>query len=394
MYKPLLYITMITFAILLSYAISTVRKSLIDMKTIKQNKYYDLKLEKLILEHDLSKRENIIKNLTYGLIVFNINGFVISSNNTAKEILGFDIKENDSYDEVLDFKDEIVKSYRKMKDSRMKEEGKVDLIKDETRQILEYTMVPTYKYEILQEVMFIFSDITASTVLREALYENEKSNTITDLISGVAHELKNPLSNIKSYTELIGIKQDDKEFLEKSLCVIESEVDRMSEIINSLLDYTNPDIFLMKEIELKKLFDYVISIFKHDFVKHRIKVILDIDDVTLFANKSQIMQIIINILSNARDAMLEGGELSVCVRHTDKFVNIRISDDGQGIKAENLKKIFEPYFSTKEGEKGHGLGLSICEKMIGTLNGTIDVFSNEGRGTDVLISVPKKEKRI
>jgi signal transduction histidine kinase len=220
--------------------------------------------------------------------------------------------------------------------------------------------------------------------MQEELVHSEKFATIGRLASSVAHELRNPLASLKNiayYFTRIGVFKDEK--TKKMLDMLSADVGRANKIITDLLDYskakklnrleTYMDDFMEKAVANVPLPDNIrlVKNFSH------FKVMLDPDKMT---------QVIINIVSNAKDAMPDGGEITITERETPRYAEISIEDSGMGMSQETISHIFEPLYSTKL--KGIGLGLSIVKEIVEAHFGKISAQSVKGLGTKFTITLP------
>ncbi len=230
------------------------------------------------------------------------------------------------------------------------------------------------------------------------LLETEKLSAIGMLVSGVAHELNNPLTSIIGYADLLHTKlleEKDKKKLER----IVSEAQRAAKIVQNLSTFAKESTVTKIPVNINKIIQDVLKIKRHDFSMHSIDCIETLlpheDDI--LAEPNQIEQVFLNILNNAEYALRQkDGEKRISVESAkiDGFAEIRISDNGPGISEENLKKIFLPFFTTKEVGRGTGLGLSICYGIIDEHGGKIHAESELGKSTTFIIRLPFMKDQI
>lgn len=217
--------------------------------------------------------------------------------------------------------------------------------------------------------------------LREELQKTEKLKAISTLAAGMAHEIKNPLTSIKTFTEYLPQKGNDPEFREKFQKIVGKEVDRVNYIVKGLLEFSKPQELKIKNSDINALLDETLSLLSNDFVKNDIKVEKNYSTLSSARiDPSQMKQVFLNIFLNAIDSMGNGGLLNVetGTDATDK-IYINVTDTGEGINKEDLKRIFDPFFSKKDG--GTGLGLSVVHGIIEKHCGKISVDSQPGVGT-------------
>ena len=222
----------------------------------------------------------------------------------------------------------------------------------------------------------------------EMVYQNEKLKAVATLASGLAHEIKNPLTPIKTFSEQLPSRLEDKEFLLKFSKIISKEVDRIDNLVQQLLNFAKPAPPQLTQVNIHQLIEQILELLNNDFVRHNVTLNTSFENKNISArlDPQQIKQALLNIFLNAIDAMPDGGLISVTTNiQSDKFC-VTIADTGQGIHAEDIKHIFDPFFSKKD--HGTGLGLSITHEIIKNNNGNIFVESKLGKGTAFRIELP------
>ncbi|VAX20215.1 hypothetical protein MNBD_NITROSPINAE03-1332 [hydrothermal vent metagenome] len=220
-----------------------------------------------------------------------------------------------------------------------------------------------------------------------------------ELASSVAHEINNPLAVISGYAEDMldklenngAAEKRDIDELSKGLEMVTSQADRCQEITRSLLDFTRSLDLIIAPVDLNYAVMQAIHTASHKskskLIKFETSLAEDMPDID--SDSSMIEQIMLNILNNAVDAVGADGIISVNTRFESEYLYIIISDTGLGIREEHLEKIFDPFFTTKPVGKGTGFGLSICHKLAERLNGAISVASEQGKGTEFTIRLPR-----
>jgi polar amino acid transport system substrate-binding protein len=218
----------------------------------------------------------------------------------------------------------------------------------------------------------------------------------------MAHEIKNPLVTIKTFTQLLPYQHGDAEFRNTFFDLVGQEVKRIDTIVNRLLNFARPAKAALKPVSLHEVVDNSIRLVEQQLAQHEIKLErhLDAKRHIIEADAEQLNQTLINFFLNAVHAMGDGGTLTVrtsLVRHTQEtpqvggvrtgeYIQLDVQDTGCGISAEKLSNIFDPFFTTKED--GVGLGLSVSHGIIQEHNGIIDVESEEGKGTVFHVQFP------
>ncbi len=263
----------------------------------------------------------------------------------------------------------------------------------------------------------IFTIIMANTVVnRIKLSDQERENAIAQsehaskmasigrLAAGVAHEINNPLAIINEKAglmkDIIEISENLEQNKEKLLTLIRGiseSVNRCRTVTHRLLGFSRRMEISQDAIDINDAVQEVIGFLDKEIMYRNIVLKLDLDKnlPKVITDKSQIQQVFLNILNNAIDAVKEGGNINVSSYSKDnKYVRISIKDDGIGIPKENLKHIFEPFYTTKEEGKGTGLGLSISYGIIQKLGGTILVESKVNVGTTFIVEIPINARNI
>jgi len=229
--------------------------------------------------------------------------------------------------------------------------------------------------------------------LKQAQYQimqQEKMASLGLLASGIAHEIGNPLTSISSLTQVLRRRLKD-EINVDYLNTIMKNIDRISRIVRELVDFSRPSSYELKLSDINQIVQSAVGIVKYDKRSKDIEFDLSLDPnlpgTVLVAD--QLLQVFINILFNAVDAMQGyGNKISVSTRTEDNHIIIIIKDTGCGIPPENINKIFEPFYTTKEVGKGTGLGLSVSYGIIRNFNGEILVDSEVDKGSTFTIRLP------
>ena len=261
-------------------------------------------------------------------------------------------------------------------------EGVMEKLKNLNKELSSINVELVQKHEQLNEA-------------QEHVVRTEKLAAVGTLASGVSHELRNPLSAIKNAVFLLKRKlsrnviPDIDEKVMQFLDIMDKEVDRSSKIINDLLGFTR----VAKPARFSSDINVVVNeTLSRVEIAENIKLSKDLqsDLPMIMIDANQIGQILINLIENACQAMTDGGELKISTKVSRSFMEIQISDSGSGIPEKVAKKIFDPLFTTKAS--GTGLGLALCQGIIQKHNGVIDVKSQEGIGTEMLVKLPLEDK--
>jgi two-component system NtrC family sensor kinase len=225
---------------------------------------------------------------------------------------------------------------------------------------------------------------------QEQLLQSEKLAAMGRLTSQVAHELNNPLYGIMNTLELLKTEVSPQSKRRKILEMAHSETIRLSEMLRKMLSFSKPDQEKRQPVDINNILDEILLLHEKQLRELDIKIISDFADGLGWVNasKNQLRQVFLNMVANARDAMPTGGSLTVSTSDDADLVKIKITDTGMGIPEENLSKIFDSFFTTKDEVKGVGLGLSVCYGFIKDHGGDITVQSQVGSGTTFTITLP------
>jgi PAS domain S-box-containing protein len=237
--------------------------------------------------------------------------------------------------------------------------------------------------------------------MTQQLWQASKLATMGELAASIAHELNNPLATISLHAEVLVNQLAPDDPNRRSLLVVEQEVERMASLVSNLLLFSRRSHQQISTINIAEELQNSLEFISYHLRSHKTNVTTDFaDDLpSIQADRQQLRQVFLNLLTNASDAMPDGGNLIVRVRRrfletASPALVIEFSDSGLGIEPEHLPKLWEPFFTTKPEGKGTGLGLPICRRTVEEHRGTIDIESQPGKGTTVRIVLPATETEI
>lgn len=243
-----------------------------------------------------------------------------------------------------------------------------------------------------------FNEMTAELEkkgeLEAKLQQVEKSAVVGRLASAIAHEIRNPLNYINLTLDQMRAKfvpEDEQkaQTFDKLTSQLKNEVDRINQLVSDFLRYSRPLRLTLIPTNLRQVLDNSLNIIEAQADEQNVKIsVLEHENASRILADAEILRSVFNnLFLNAIQAMPNGGGLNVSISPDENQVKIEITDSGEGISGENLPKIFEPYFSTKE--TGTGLGLAIVKRIVDEHNGTIEVESREGEGTRFTVKLPR-----
>ena len=234
-----------------------------------------------------------------------------------------------------------------------------------------------------------------NSALRTQLLQAQRMTALGELVSTTTHEFNNVLMSIINYAKM-GIRHKDEPTRDKALAKILESGERAARITNSVLGMARNRSTRLEPTSLQQIIEETMVLLDREMSKYRIQVEQQFQETpNVLSNGSQIQQVILNLLINARQAMQRGGILIIRLDNDTEngFVDLTIRDSGCGIPNEKLRHIFEPFFTTKSGpdesgKGGTGLGLAACKDIIEAHNGRIKVQSTVGKGTAFTIKLP------
>ncbi|MEW6410162.1 MAG: HAMP domain-containing sensor histidine kinase [Nitrospirota bacterium] len=223
------------------------------------------------------------------------------------------------------------------------------------------------------------------------LYQSKKLAVVGTLVSGIAHELNNPLNNIYIAAQILSkeIKDEHPEVIKDTVRDILSQALRVKGLVTNLLDFTREKEPEFRDVNLNQIINHAFQQLAKVSDLSKINFLLSSDkpEVIISADYTQLERVFFNLFNNAIDAMKDGGNLNIKILSEDGTVSVEVADTGNGMSKEILESIFEPFFTTKE--KGTGLGLSIVYNVVKRHGGTISVKSEEGKGSTFTITLPR-----
>ncbi len=234
-------------------------------------------------------------------------------------------------------------------------------------------------------IIGVARDLTERKRAEQLMIESEKLSVAGQLAAGIAHEIRNPLTSLKGFIQLLQSGATEKHIYYK---IMLSELERIQLIISELLLLAKPQISQMRRIELRSILQYVQTLIESLAHMYNVHVISHFpnESIWIYGDENQLKQVFVNLMKNAIESMADGGELFLDVMLAETNVIIRILDQGCGMPEEVMRKIGQPFFTTKEN--GTGLGLLVSYDMIENHKGTIEVESIVGVGTTFTITLP------
>jgi len=228
----------------------------------------------------------------------------------------------------------------------------------------------------------------------DRLIDQERLAAAGQFAAGMAHEIKNPLTAIKTFAEFLPEKYDDPDFRQKFFRIVTAEVHRINDLVMELSDFAKPADPQLEQVPLAELLEDTVSLLSNQLLKQGVALhkAYPVNGLAIHADPKQLKQLLLNILLNSLEAMPDGGRLEVATELRERWVTIRVTDTGCGIAPDQLAKVFDPFFTTKE--RGMGLGMAIVKGIVERHAGRIAIRSQPGQGTTIEVELPISDVRL
>lgn len=249
------------------------------------------------------------------------------------------------------------------------------------------SMPISYQQENCEYV--VIRDITEVKKNQELIEQSDKLSMVGELAAGIAHEIRNPLTSIKGFAQLVQHGGTSKELSIYSE-IMKSEIDRINGIVGELLLLAKPKRRNLKGIKISTIIQEVVFLLNTEAILHNIQIKVNFQDelkkLLIDCEESKIKQVFINLIKNSIEAMDDGGVIHITIHSDGEYATLRFTDNGCGIPENVLMKIGNAFYTTKE--KGTGLGLMVCHSIIKDHGGKLSFESEEGKGTTAEINLP------
>ncbi|MFP3983291.1 MAG: sensor histidine kinase [Desulfurivibrionaceae bacterium] len=270
-----------------------------------------------------------------------------------------------------------------------------------SREEIQQINIPEIEIEV-KSVLNAFNRMSRMLSVRQRqLVRSEKLASLGTLLSGVAHELNNPLSNISTSTQILAeeIDGDDTELKKEMLKQMNEQSDKARDIVKNLLEFSRAREYKSQAVDLKKLLDETLVLIRGQ-IPTEVEIIVEItEEIRIEADKQKLQQALLNLIKNSIDAVGKHGKIWVSAHvlldsnSGEEEIELMVEDNGPGIEPDKLKKIFDPFYTTKDVGHGSGLGLYIVHDIVENHGGKMEVNSQAGQGTNFTIWLPKIQEK-
>jgi len=350
--------------------------------------------------------ESIVESINVGLLTVDSGGRITGCNSALEELLG--VRRDEALKARVEdlFADDFAETLRQaLGDNGWELAALRHIYKLHTATrtghplILNIAFAPLRRTEISPHIgtLVVLEDVTARVRLEEQLQQREKLSSIGLLAAGVAHEINTPLTGVSSYTQMLLGMLATSDPKHKLLEKIHRQTERATGIVNNLLNFSRTgSVTEFDEVNVNRVLDDTLQLLEPQLRQSQIEIVRDYDSQLppAYGNGGKLQQVFTNLILNARDAIPDGGRITLSTAtEDDESVIINVSDTGIGIAPENVARIYDPFFTTKGVGRGTGLGLAVSYGIVQEHSGHINVQSAPGRGTIFRITLPTAQGR-
>lgn len=348
-----------------------------------------------VTKHTLADMElytrNVIESMPAGLITLDNEGRIVSCNTKAENITGktfAQLERKKLADELPSFPVLSPEHSQLLDESFEYKHGDITIpVKVSSSNLISTDGMIT-------GIVLIFRDVREIHEMEQKLELSRRLAALGRMAAGIAHEIRNPLGTIRGFAQFFRNAFADQPTEKEYATLMIGEVDRLNRIVSGLLQFAKPRKPEFNKLQLHSLLKKAEKLLGDDCKSKEImlNVALPVAGTTLTADPDLVLQVIINLLKNSIEASEQGGEINLKTDVYDESVVLWIEDKGKGMSVEQRSRMFDPFYTTRK--EGIGLGLAIVHQIMQQHNGSIDVSSNEGSGTKILLTFPLKMKEF
>jgi len=353
------------------------------------------------LSSDNEVFQMVLDSMTDGVVVTDTENRVLMFNHSSERLVPFtacDLTDRILWEVIED--EEIAGFIREKLERQETVRDREFVMENGADRIVAYSIMPLVRDGSIQGSLLHLEEVTEKKAKEARLRRAESLAALTTLAAGVAHEIKNPLGSISIHIQLMQKEMQGRQTIPTAkfreyLEVINEEVDRLNTTVVDFLFAVRPMDAKLTDQDINQIIQELIDFLKFELENANVGLELNLRDVPeIRVDEKYIKHALINLIKNGLDAMPEGGTLSISTSLRNGSVVVEVADTGTGISEENVAKIFEPYFTTKDFSSG--LGLTLVYKIIKEHNGEISLRSREGEGTAFVLTfpVPQGEKKL
>jgi hypothetical protein len=262
--------------------------------------------------------------------------------------------------------------------------------RDDVDRIVNLSVAPLHADSGSRPTVVIVDDVTEASEMETQLRQSDRLASVGLLAAGVAHEVNTPLAGISSYVQMMQRKMPESDPRRPILEKIEKQTFRASSIVNNLLNFSRQQSSEMQPVDVNAMVEETLMLAELPLSSRKVRVETALCEAAVYVwgDSGKLQQVLMNLVLNARDAMPDGGDLAIRTIQSNGDVVVEVQDSGSGIPMEQIHKIYDPFFTTKDTGKGTGLGLSVSYGIVQEHRGTITVSSEAGSGTLFRVALP------
>ncbi len=343
--------------------------------------------------------DKVMRNLPVGVLTYRIQSDDLHLNREARDILGFgestlprkqfetEIRNRLDGGEFLELLDIDERMDRESPQRyELHQEGN-----EPPRIIKAFRSTIRDSEDLLGGILIVVSEITEQVQLNQQVSRAERLAALGELASSLAHEIKNPLTSIQGFVQMLPDRKDDHEYVEKTADILQKECRRLDELIDNLHSYAKPQVGQRQKFTLVNLIDETVTLIRKQAEKSKVELMVNVpEELEVFGDSSKLKEVIMNLCLNSIEAMQKGGTLTIQGDRTDRNeARLTIRDTGVGMNDDQLEKIFNPFYTTKE--EGTGLGMAITHRIVEDHGGIMNIDSSPDEGTTVEVLLPTEE---
>lgn len=333
--------------------------------------------------------EELTRNIEEVLVISDLAGNIVFITESIEQMLGYDKEQyfGAGWKELIsEDTEEYITS--NVQQHTNKNTFKIKMDHPTGKQILLRCIVNQVRMSGERFYVLTIKDVTRKKEVEELIIRAEKMSVAGQLAAGIVHEIRNPLTALKGFLQLLQSGVGDKDAYFR---VMIDEIEKMNKITSELLYLSKPLTDLFNNHRLYEMVTDIITLFQPQASEKNITIVNKVDEKTIvYCDQTQIKQILINLIKNGLEEMTSPGEIVVISKVLEEFIQIDVIDEGDGIDVDIIDKINEPFFTTKS--EGTGLGLMITKQILDYHNGYLEVFCNADIGTTFRLLLPKKAK--
>ncbi|MFC4319934.1 ATP-binding protein [Litchfieldia salsa] len=338
-------------------------------------------------DHNHMILKKIVEKTPFGYVLTS-KGKVLYVNNASLAMFGASKKEQILRHHLSEFLGLGLREFHRWKQVNIEETIETKILKVDGNkldvELISMTIDEKHQF-------FVMRDISESRKSNEIIQQSEKLSVVGELAAGIAHEIRNPLTSLKGFLQLIEHGTTDENARKSYSKVMLAEIERINKIVGELLFLSKPQKVELAQCNLMNLLESVIFLLNTQAILYNIQIQLLGHDrgrnMVIYCDETKIKQVFINLLKNSIESMKVGGVIQIIVNtNDDNSVHIQVVDQGYGIPKEKLEYIGKAFYSSKEG--GTGLGLMVSRRIIHDHEGELTIDSLENQGTTVSVSLP------